>query len=155
MRRWLVLILKSFLTLVIFSCLLLFGILADILPGKEWLKTRFNERLTKPWAVFEPPARPFSLQAEFAPIEGGVRICNRGSSAWKEVLVRITTHYDADYEWLAELKDIKPNACTDTLTSEFYSPDWKRIPAGHGLKVLKVEILASVSGTGYAEGVFE
>ncbi len=125
----------------------------EILPRQKWLEAKFNERLTKSWAVFEPPAHPFPLQAEFSPIEGGVRICNRGAAAWREVLVRITTHYDEDYTWLAELKDIKPNTCKDTFTSEFYSPDWKRIPAGPGLKVVKIEILASVSGMGYAEEV--
>jgi len=133
--------------------LLLIGVLADILPGKEWLEIRINRNLTKPWAIFEPPVQPFPLNAEFSSIEGGVQICNQGASAWKEVLVRITTHYDEDYTWLAELKDIKPNTCKDTLTSEFFSPDWKRIPAGPGLKIMKVEILASVSGLGYAKGV--
>lgn len=155
MRRWLVLLLKSFLILIILSCLLLLGIFADILPGKEWLETRINTNLTKPWATFEPPVQPFPLNAEFSSIEGGVRICNRGASTWKEVLARITTHYDKDHEWLAELKDIKPNTCKDALTSEFYSPEWKKIPAGHNLKVIKVEILAAVSGMGYAEGVLD
>lgn len=153
MRRWLVLLLKSFLILVIISCLLLLAVFADILPGKDWLQAKFGEQLTKPWAVFEPPAHPFPLQAEFFPIEGGVRICNRGASAWREVLVRITTQYAEDDRRLAELKDFKPNTCKDALVSDFYSPDWKKLPAGPGLKIMKVEILASVSGLGYAEGV--
>jgi len=121
-----------------------------VLGGKTMLERYMVERMTNPWAVFEPPAHPLPLDASVSRIKDGVRICNQGTSRWKDVLVRIRTQYmENEYDWLAKLEDIKPSTCRDVLTSDFSSPDWEKIPASPNLNVAQVEVLATVSGRGY------
>jgi hypothetical protein len=112
--------------------------------------------LGKPWAVFAVPTDALPLNAELFLANDGIKICNQGTNQWNDVLVRITTRYEGDEQMsLTKVQAIKPSTCRDVSISEFYSPDWKKIPASPGRRIIAVEVLATVSGRGYSKQVIE
>ena len=118
--------------------------------GREWLEWWVSKDLAKPWAVFAIPSDSLPIHAKVSQTPEGVRICNVGDSEWKHAIARATTRYDTEYEWLARIGDLPSGKCLSLGSSDFYSPDWKKIPAGPGQEIIRLEILADVSGRGYS-----
>jgi len=116
----------------------------------ERLLTRF---LASTEIQFNVPDQPIPLLADVAVHTEHVTICNRGKNEWTNLIIRVTDRfggnpsYDAPY--FAQLKAVSPGGCADIAYSDFRSAGWKEIPAPAALNVVRVEILASVTGLGY------
>jgi len=112
---------------------------------------------TRDWILFDIPRQPLVLTGEVLADSKGVRICNRTSARWKDVVVRITSEVSTgvappfETPFFAKTQTITSGECRDILASEFSSASWKKIPAPSRMNIVRVEVLASVQGTGYLD----
>lgn len=109
--------------------------------GQSWIHTMIS---TEDWAEFKIPTDVLPLpNAEFKVSSESVTICNRSTERWSNLLAQI------DGGYLAEVESLSVGECKEIPIEKFARPSWKRLPAYRGLKITKVELLASVLRRAY------
>lgn len=87
-------------------------------------------------------------------------VCNLGSYHWAHLAVRITNRVSIgeteplDVPLFAKVGSVESSRCVNIPKTEFFSAGWKKIPAPSELNIVRVELLASLCGTGYIEKKF-
>jgi hypothetical protein len=103
---------------------------------------------------FDVPEKPLQLDANVTVAKDRIQICNRGAFPWSSVTLRATSRALAsglppDLPLLGQVTKVNAGKCVDVPNSELFSPGWKRIPAPSEVNIVRVEILASITGPGY------
>jgi hypothetical protein len=111
--------------------------------------------MTRDWVSFDVPSQPVRMNAEVRVRSERVTVCNRSAARWRDVVIRITNKVPVgdmpalDIPLFAKVGDVSVGACVDVPKTQFFSAGWKKIPAPREMNVVRVEILASVTGPGY------
>jgi hypothetical protein len=103
---------------------------------------------TEDWVSFKVPADVTPLEADFRETADGVTVCNLGAEPWNEILIQINGLY------VAELDSLKNGDCKQMAFSRFEMKSWKRLRGYPGMRVSRIEMLASASQRGYSSRSF-
>lgn len=104
---------------------------------------------------FNVPRGPvITLNGETTVSPDQVTICNRSDKSWNGLTIRVTSRTivagePIELPLFAKVRQIDVGACVSIPNTKFFSPGWKKIPASSNLNIVRVEVLASVTGLGY------
>jgi len=134
--------------------LILGGLLLSSSRVRQALDTELTRWLRRQETRFDIPSRPLPLTGDVIVAKEHITVCNRGEGAWRNVILRVTNRefFDTtptDLPLLGELTKLDAGACVDVPIADLSSPGWKKIPAPRDVNVVRVEILATITGVGY------
>ena len=122
-------------------------VLVAVVVWIAWGKSAFD-RSTGPWATFNVPPGAEPLKAEIVVRGSAVRICNRDSTEWDDILVRI------DGGYLAKIEKLQPTQCSEIPLADFAYSSWKRMPPPKGMVPKTIEAVVTMRRRAYGRKVF-